>query len=147
MGPFPGLTTGFSIISTFVSGPFSFNFSPNFFGFTGGFFSLSILASISIFLSLTIAFDSIFDFVPLSVNGKIVGANFLLVMPSGVPLTLFSSLGFFGSIKDSHSQDLPQTNLLTFLKFLLLMFLVLILLYPADVPFFKESLIYDMGLD
>ena len=95
-GPFPGLPTGFSIISTFVSGAFSFfNFSPNFFGFTGGFFSISILASI--FLSLTIAFDSIFDFVPLSVNGKIVGANFLFVMPSGIPLMLFSNLGVFGS--------------------------------------------------
>ena len=98
-GTLPWIAYRFFIISTFVPGPFSFNFSPNFFGFTGGFFSISTLASISIFLSLTIAFDSIFDFVLLSVNGKIVGANFLLIMPSGIPLVLFSNLGVFGSIK------------------------------------------------
>ena len=90
-GPFLGFPTGFSTTFTLVTGPFSLNV----FGSISGFFSISILASI--FLSLTIAFDSIFDLAPLSENGNIVGASLLLVMPSGVPLILFSTLGVFGS--------------------------------------------------
>ena len=63
----------------------------------GGLFSISFLISRSIFLSLTITFDSIFEFVSLSVNGKIVGANFLFVMPSGISPISFSTLGVLGS--------------------------------------------------
>ena len=94
-----GLLTG-----TFPWVPYQFSnylylglwtFSLNFFGSVSGLFSISISASI--FFSLTIALHSIFDFVPLSVNGKIVGANFLFVMPSGVSLIFFSNLGVLGS--------------------------------------------------
>ena len=53
--------------------------------------------SISIFLSLTITFDFVLGFVPLSVNGRTVGANFLFVMPSGVSPGFFSNLGVLGS--------------------------------------------------
>ena len=138
-GPFFGFPISFPIISTLVSGPFSLNF----FESVCDFFSISISASI--FFSLTIAFDSIFGFVPLSVNGKIVGASFLFVMPSGVSLIFFSNLGVWVLLsKFSHFQNLPQMNCLAFLKFLLLMFLVLFL---ADLPFYMEYPVYDMGLD
>ena len=131
-GPFPGLPTSFSIISTLVSGPFSFNF----FGSAIGLFSISILVSISIFLSLTTAFDSIFDFGSL-VNGKTTGTNFLFVMPSGVPLIHFSNLGVFGSsikvlsLSASTSNEssglakIPAANVSGFV------------LYLADQPFYK----------
>ena len=78
-----GFSRVFTVASAHFSAPFS-KFPPNFFRFTSGSFSLSFLGSRSIFLSLTIAFDSIFGFVALSVKGKIVGANFLFVTPSGV---------------------------------------------------------------
>ena len=57
-GLFLGFPTSFSTTFTLVSGPFSLNF----FDSPSGLFSISILASI--FLSLTIAFDSIFDLAP-----------------------------------------------------------------------------------
>ena len=91
-----GFSRGFTVASAHFSAPFS-KFLANFFGFTSSFFSLSFLGSRSIFLSLTIAFDSIFGFVALSVKGKIVGAHFLFVTPSGVSLMFFLKLGVLGS--------------------------------------------------
>ena len=66
-------------------------------------------------------------FVALSVTGKIVGANFLFVTPSGVLLMFFSNLGVLGS-----SVEHPvQPNVCLFLQGTHLEFVGI----PADYSF------------